>query len=191
MQTPLAELFIWVQLLHAFDVPGRRDLMFSLASSAVLAAIAGVLSVSLAVAPLARRLGSRVDRRARARAPELARRRSRRSCRSTPAPGIGGVDLGWMRPVVATIAAVVVLGAGLFMVVPTAGTARALAFPASLPRLIAVPNGGGLVNPSLGPQNGTTGDGSSAAGRRKPLRVLRVRADARHRRCAVDPTTPS
>ncbi|MGZ8735069.1 MAG: hypothetical protein ACXW1M_07760, partial [Acidimicrobiia bacterium] len=51
VQTPLAELFIWVQLLHAFDVPGRRDLGFSLASSAVLAAIAGVLSVSRGVAP--------------------------------------------------------------------------------------------------------------------------------------------
>ena len=48
-------------------------------------------------------------------------------------PGGGRGSFGWLRPVVATIAAVVVLGAALFMVVPSAGTARALAFPASLP----------------------------------------------------------
>ncbi|MGZ8762569.1 MAG: transglutaminase TgpA family protein [Acidimicrobiia bacterium] len=160
VQTPLAELFIWVQLLHAFDVPGRRDLGFSLASSAVLAAIAGVLSVSLVVAPffvvwaVASIAGLALAHRSSLAdlpclAPTETGRRGRRA------------DLGWMRPVAATIAAVVVLGAGLFMVVPTAGTARALAFPASLPRLIAVPNAGGLVNPSLGPEGGGSDDGSS------------------------------
>ena len=35
-QRPLAELFLWTQLLHSFDVPARRDLRFSLAASTVL-----------------------------------------------------------------------------------------------------------------------------------------------------------
>ena len=171
VQTPLAELFIWVQLLHAFDVPGRRDLMFSLTSSAVLAAIAGVLSVSLGVAPLlvvwavASIAGlALAHRSALAELPGLTPPFTPTGS-ETGGTGTGRPDLGWLRPVVATIAIVVVLGAGLFMVVPTAGTARALAFPASLPRLIAVPNAGGLVNPSLGPGSGGSDDGSSDDGR--------------------------
>jgi transglutaminase-like putative cysteine protease len=172
VQTPLAELFIWVQLLHAFDVPGRRDLMFSLASSAVLAAIAGVLSVSLGIAPflvvwaVASIAGlALAHRSALAELPGLTARSGAAVTEPGGRHGRGGrPDLGWLRPVAATIAAVVVLGAGLFMVVPTAGTARALAFPANLPRLIAVPNAGGLVNPSLGPQSGGTGDDSTSGG---------------------------
>ena len=46
VQIPLAELFLWVQILHSIDVPARRDLMFSLASSLTLIAVAGVLSIA-------------------------------------------------------------------------------------------------------------------------------------------------
>ena len=41
---PLAALFLWVQVLHAFDVPRRRDLGFSVVSSLILMAEAGALS---------------------------------------------------------------------------------------------------------------------------------------------------
>jgi protein-glutamine gamma-glutamyltransferase len=41
---PLASLFLWVQALHAFDVPRRRDLGFSVVSSVILIAEAGALS---------------------------------------------------------------------------------------------------------------------------------------------------
>jgi transglutaminase-like putative cysteine protease len=41
---PLAALFLWVQVLHSFDVPRRRDLGFSVASSVILMAEAGALS---------------------------------------------------------------------------------------------------------------------------------------------------
>ncbi|MGZ8635685.1 MAG: transglutaminase TgpA family protein [Actinomycetota bacterium] len=41
---PLAALFLWVQVLHSFDVPRRRDLGFSVASSLILVAEAGALS---------------------------------------------------------------------------------------------------------------------------------------------------
>ncbi len=43
---PLASLFLWVQVLHAFDVPRRRDLAFSMVSSMILMAEAGALSLS-------------------------------------------------------------------------------------------------------------------------------------------------
>jgi transglutaminase-like putative cysteine protease len=41
---PLAALFLWVQVLHSFDVPRRRDLGFSVASGLMLMAEAGALS---------------------------------------------------------------------------------------------------------------------------------------------------
>ncbi|MEA2581910.1 MAG: hypothetical protein QOE83_2802 [Actinomycetota bacterium] len=43
---PLAALFLWVQVLHSFDVPRRRDLSFSMMSSVVLMAEAGALSLT-------------------------------------------------------------------------------------------------------------------------------------------------
>ncbi len=43
---PLASLFLWVQVLHAFDVPRRRDLAFSMISSTILIAEAGALSLT-------------------------------------------------------------------------------------------------------------------------------------------------
>ena len=45
-RVPLASLFLWVQVLHAFDVPRRRDLAFSMVSSVILIAEAGALSLS-------------------------------------------------------------------------------------------------------------------------------------------------
>ena len=41
----LASLFLWVQVLHSFDVPRRRDLAFSVAASVTLIAEAGALSL--------------------------------------------------------------------------------------------------------------------------------------------------
>ncbi len=41
----LASLFLWVQILHSFDLPRRRDLAFSIASSVILMAEAGSLSL--------------------------------------------------------------------------------------------------------------------------------------------------
>jgi protein-glutamine gamma-glutamyltransferase len=43
---PLVRLFLWLQVLHSFDLPARRDLDFSLISAAILIAFAGSLSTS-------------------------------------------------------------------------------------------------------------------------------------------------
>ena len=43
---PLVRLFLWLQVLHSFDLPARRDLDFSLVSSTVLMAFAGSMSIS-------------------------------------------------------------------------------------------------------------------------------------------------
>lgn len=46
LRYPLVRLFLWLQVLHSFDLPTRRDLDFSLVSSAILIAFAGSLSIS-------------------------------------------------------------------------------------------------------------------------------------------------
>lgn len=43
---PLGELMVWVQVLHAFDLPGRRDLLFSLAAAVSMVAAGAVNAVS-------------------------------------------------------------------------------------------------------------------------------------------------
>lgn len=46
IEVPLAGLFAWVQAIHAFDVPARRDLLFSIAAAGALVTIAGAQAVS-------------------------------------------------------------------------------------------------------------------------------------------------
>src|SRR5580658_4179599 len=47
VEDPLAMLFVWIQVAHAFDVPARRDLAFSLAGSASLMAVAAAQAIDL------------------------------------------------------------------------------------------------------------------------------------------------
>jgi len=49
VEAPLAVLFAWVLCTHAFDVPSRRDVAYSLAGSAALIAVAAAQSVNLAL----------------------------------------------------------------------------------------------------------------------------------------------
>ncbi len=49
VEAPLAVLFTWVLCTHAFDVPSRRDVAYSLAGSAALIAVAAAQSVNLAL----------------------------------------------------------------------------------------------------------------------------------------------
>ncbi len=43
---PLAELFVWVQVLHSFDLPRGKDLLLALVSSLILLALAGSYALS-------------------------------------------------------------------------------------------------------------------------------------------------
>jgi len=148
VQIPLAELFLWVQVLHSLDVPARRDLLFSLVSSLVLMAVAGVLSISLTYgvhlllwAPAA--LAALV----------LAHRSELRDLPRLPAEAMAAranVALDVARPVALAIALVALVGTGAFLVVPAAGAARAITFPAELPHVVPSVVPGGLSNPSLG-----------------------------------------
>lgn len=43
---PLALLFVWIQVIHSFDVPSRKDLAFSIGGSAGLMSIASAQAIS-------------------------------------------------------------------------------------------------------------------------------------------------
>jgi len=45
-RVPLAELFVWVQVLHSFDLPRGKDLLLALVSSLILLALAGSFALS-------------------------------------------------------------------------------------------------------------------------------------------------
>jgi protein-glutamine gamma-glutamyltransferase len=47
---PLAELFVWVQVLHSFDLPRRKDLVLTLVSSLILISLAGSFALSASFA---------------------------------------------------------------------------------------------------------------------------------------------
>ncbi len=46
LRLPLASLFLWLQVLHSFDLPGRKDLLLSVVSSFVLLSLAGAFSLT-------------------------------------------------------------------------------------------------------------------------------------------------
>ena len=46
-RVPLARLFLWIQVIHAFDLPARKDLTYSLLSGLILLAAGAVLSTNL------------------------------------------------------------------------------------------------------------------------------------------------
>lgn len=142
-QLPLAELFVWVQVLHGLDVPARRNLRVSLMSSLVLVAVAGTLSLSLdfgvflviwTVAAVAALVLADRSEQSDVRALSLA-------SPTRPRAREAGV-----------LALVVLAVAGLvFALLPAAGSARAVTFPMALPD--TTPTGGlpgAISNPSLG-----------------------------------------
>ena len=46
-RVPLVRLFLWLQVLHSFDLPARKDLKYSLASAVVLMAVAAAYARDL------------------------------------------------------------------------------------------------------------------------------------------------
>ena len=165
VQIPLAELFLWVQFFHSLDVPARRDLLFSLLSSLVLVAVAGVLSVSSSLAPnllvwgIATVVSLVLSHRSEVGSlPGLLGAEPRaRGRRRSP------LQASSLRPILAIVALVGVLAGAAFLIVPAAGAGKAVAFPARLPNnAVPVPNSGGLANPSLGAAD-PAGDGQTSS----------------------------
>ena len=145
LQVPLAQAFLWLLLLHALDTPNRHGLLVLLVASLVLVSLAGVLSISMAIAPWLLIWGFAalvaLGLAYRAELEELP------GLGTVRAPRFGRAALAIPA---AILACVLLVGFGVFMLVPVAGTNRALTFPSQLPDGTPVRSGGELTNPSLG-----------------------------------------
>jgi transglutaminase-like putative cysteine protease len=152
---PLASLFLWVQVLHAFDVPKRRDLAFSIVSSVILMAEAGSLSMDVAylgvLVPWAVLTGMWLFLSGRPRpgetTPIAAERRSfvRPPRAAAPARSVGAAGL-----------AVLAAATGIFMVTPRLPGAVLQTPPFSLRGSSPVEGfDGDVSNPGLPSRTGT------------------------------------
>ncbi|MCC7076033.1 MAG: DUF3488 domain-containing protein [Acidimicrobiia bacterium] len=166
LQLPLAELFVWVQFLHSLDVPSRRDLLFSLSSSAALMIVAAVLAMSmqfgvfLAVWGVAALASLGLAYRSRlAETPGLDRVVEDENGQRDVAARTAVLSFGRST----ALAAVVVACAATFVfaLLPRTQATTAFSFPAALRDMVRLP-GGGLANPTLG-GGGESGRGPTQA----------------------------
>jgi transglutaminase-like putative cysteine protease len=186
---PLADLFLWVQVIHGFDLPQRRDLNFSLGSSITLMAVAGSVSQTLvygiflavylvsAVVALCLSHRSAIEQDTAGRiSSEIAQ---------PPSQAIHGSN-GIAKTMALTIAGASVA----FLLIPQPQAVRTFALPFSLGQGLGVFGGGDIVNPGFGsgdPGQRSGGPSYYGFGDRMDLRVrgdlpddlvMRVRASA-------------
>ena len=171
---PLADLFLWVQVLHGFDLPARKDLNFSLGSSLTLMAVAASVSqdtilalflivyFGLVIAAMALAHRSEVEESVQAWARPT---RSQHGPRRFPMADV-------TRAVGLTAAASI----ALFLVIPQPSGLRTFALPFSIGNGVGLFAGGGIANPGFGSNPSTRGSGSSYFGFSDTM-DLRVRGD--------------
>lgn len=159
---PLADLFLWVQVLHGFDLPARKDLNFSLGSSLTLMAVAGSISQDLTfafflaaylafvVAALALAHRSEVDEKVSAWVTARTATPIRRSPLRVP-----------LRDVTRAVALTAAAGTVLFLVIPQPSGIRTFALPFSVGNGVGLFGGEGIANPGFGSSPSARGTGSS------------------------------
>ncbi|MGH9171668.1 MAG: DUF4129 domain-containing transglutaminase family protein [Acidimicrobiales bacterium] len=134
VEVPLSGLFIWVQVVHAFDVPARRDLLFSVAAAAALVTVAGAQAQSSDyLAFVVVWLVSSV----------VCMACSWRSMSG----GEGHLRVPGLAAVTVLILAVAVV---LEVVMPAPKTSQAIHLPSSLTSFLPLPTGTGLTEGGLG-----------------------------------------
>lgn len=182
---PLADLFLWVQVLHGFDLPARKDLNFSLGSSLTLMAAAGSISQNMtfaiflliyfafAIAALALAHRSELQEDVAATAGPSSEQPTRRHAARTAAPP--GV-----RDVVKALGVTALAATLLFLVIPQPSGIRTFALPFNLgPGIGAIAGEGGISNPGFPESGGAPGlrsNGTAFYGFDDQL-DLRVRGD--------------
>ncbi|HEV8064220.1 MAG TPA: transglutaminaseTgpA domain-containing protein, partial [Acidimicrobiales bacterium] len=155
VEVPLSGLFVWVQVVHSFDVPARRDLLFSVAAAAALVTVAGAQaqSTSFLAFVIVWLVSSLVC---------LAC-----SWRSMSG-GEGRLRIGGLAGATVVILAVAVV---VEVVLPAPKTSQAIHLPASLSSVLPLPSGTGLTEggsgvsqPAQAGQPGTVGGFVGMAG---------------------------
>jgi transglutaminase-like putative cysteine protease len=165
---PLASLFVWVQVLHSFDVPRRRDLAFSVVASMALMAEAASLSLDerfgLFLLPFAALAAAWLYLSDRARgqseaAPDAIVRRP-----ATRPRGIRAAR-GALRAAALSVAAVSLATGLVFVFTPRLPGRQILAPPFSLVNRAAIPGfAGGVTNPALPTGRGVQGEPGAVRG---------------------------
>lgn len=156
---PLADLFLWIQVVHSFDLPQRRDLYFSLGSSLTLIAVAASVSQTMTIG-----LFLLVYLLCAVVALSLAHRSSlQQGTSATLRPTRPGEDApevwaGWPRNIAITALAATLL----FLVLPQPQSTRTFALPYSLGGGIGIFGGGSIVNPGPGGDSPDTRNGGLA-----------------------------
>ena len=174
----LGSLFVWVQVLHAFDLPRRRDLAFSVVASVALVAEAGSLSLDstfgLVLLPYTvlvatwLYLSDRTRARGEGEAASRPRQPTLRPRRTVTGP---------VRAAAVPILVGAVASAAVFLATPRLPGTRVLAPPFSLVHRVGVPAfSGAVVNPDLAAGTGggpgaVRGAGYPGFGSRVDLRV--------------------
>jgi protein-glutamine gamma-glutamyltransferase len=177
----LGSLFVWVQVLHSFDVPRRRDLAFSVVASVALMAEAGSLSLDARfgfllvpyVALVAAWLYLSDRARGREEAGPFRLSRVARPERVNTIVAPARTVAAWL-----TVAAMVTTA--VFLATPRLPGTKVIAPPFALARRVQVPGfSGAVVNPDLPSQAGGGGAGLRGAG--YPGFGTQVNLDARGR----------
>ena len=145
-RVPLARLFLWVQVIHAFDLPARKDLAYSLVSGLILIAAGAVLSTSLwygvfVLAFLLCASGALTQM-------NLSEARERAGLGATRSRGLA---LGVVMP---AFFAVVVVGLVCFSLLPQRQGMNLTMMPTSAFQNVAANFSGGVQNPYYNPPPG-------------------------------------
>lgn len=150
-RAPLAEIFLWVQMIHSFDLPRRKDLHFSLASSVTLMALGGSLSFDssflMFFAPwgILSVLSLQISHRR-----ELNERFPDAVVPTVPTGGAGAVAGSFsLRGLLVSLALILVAGSVAFMFAPRIGASRLTGLAFQIPKIIPVPKGAGILNPGM------------------------------------------
>ena len=160
---PLASLFVSVQVLHSLDLPARKDLNFSLASSLTLMAVAGTLSQDTTYgAFLIVYFGFVMASLTLSHRSELA---ATAPVWLMPSEGAerGGHVFVWKDTARAALP-VIMCAALIFLVIPQSMGTRSFALPFSLGSGLGSGGLGGISNPGFSGDDGTRSSASSFHG---------------------------
>ena len=144
---PLADVFLWVQVVHSFDLPQRKDLNFSLGSSLALMAVAASISQELSYA------GFLLFYAVFAVVALLFAHKSEMQqgavgvLRSPKAPA-RTTALPW-RHIARPLVGATIAGMLLFLVIPRSSGVTTFALPFSLGESTGAPALGGVANPGF------------------------------------------
>ena len=171
---PLAELFLWVQVLHSLDLPARKDLNFSLGSSLTLMGVAASLSQDLRFgAFLIVYSGLGASAMALAHRSELS---AGTAGRMVAAGGSATSSRPRAFAIMRGAAPLVVAATVLWLVIPQPQGSASLALPFSLGGAGVGGVGAGIINPGFSSSPGARSNGSGYYGFNDRL-DLRVRGE--------------